>query len=267
MCVRARTRQNRSNDNRICESFCTAPYAIAPTHCQRTVRRRSWVPLDIPLGHHSRPDPGAHTHVQHPESRRAWPLLGPAQDRGRPPPPPGRGPRTPLSGAGRHRRHPLRLAGRLPRRRPGRAEEPAGRRPGRGDRPAAGQGRRADHGQRAAAPAVPEPTALSPRGGGGGRPVRLPLHRADATGWPASAASGTCPARRSTSSVTSGHPRRAAAGTQEARPARGLPPTRNWSATSAASWPSRRSTARATARSGPGSATRASAPPRSGSGG
>jgi transposase InsO family protein len=38
--------------------------------------------LDIPLGHHWRPDPGAHTHVQHPESRRAGPLLGPAQGRG-----------------------------------------------------------------------------------------------------------------------------------------------------------------------------------------
>src|SRR4051812_23982399 len=36
---------------------------------------RSWVPLDIPLGHHRRPDPGAHSHVQHPELRRARPLL------------------------------------------------------------------------------------------------------------------------------------------------------------------------------------------------
>ena len=67
----------------------------------------------------------------------------------------GERPRTGLARAGRHRRHPLRLAGRLPGRRTGRAEEPAGRRPGRRDRPAAGQGRRADHGQRAADPALP----------------------------------------------------------------------------------------------------------------
>src|SRR5262249_51377204 len=51
---------------------------------------RSWVPLDIRLGHHLCPDPGAHTHVQHPESRRTGPLLGPAQGRHRPPPPPRR---------------------------------------------------------------------------------------------------------------------------------------------------------------------------------
>src|SRR5262249_5589544 len=36
-----------------------------------------------------------------------------------------------------------------------RVEVPTGRRPRRRDRPAAGQGRRADHGQRAADPAVP----------------------------------------------------------------------------------------------------------------
>jgi hypothetical protein len=35
---------------------------------------RSWVPLDILLGHHLRPDRGALTHVQRPKSRRAWPL-------------------------------------------------------------------------------------------------------------------------------------------------------------------------------------------------
>lgn len=37
---------------------------------------RSWVPLDIPLGHPRCPDPGALSHVQRPEFRQTWlPLL------------------------------------------------------------------------------------------------------------------------------------------------------------------------------------------------
>src|SRR4051794_31822687 len=54
------------------------------------------------------------------------------------------------------------MAGRLPGWRSGRAEEPADRRPGRRDRPAAFQGRRTDHGQRAADPALPGRSPFRP---------------------------------------------------------------------------------------------------------
>src|SRR4051794_14959463 len=97
------------------------------------------------------------------------------------------------------------------------------------------------------------------------RPEAEPSHPppVSATGWPASAGSGTCPARRSTFSGIGG-PSPSTSGRNPGGAVRSVRArTRNPSAASGASWPSRRSTARATEKSGPGYGTKASGPRRS----